>query len=155
MVFEKISLDNLTVVGISVRTTNANGQAQKDISTLWESFFSNNIIASIPNKISDDIYCLYTDYESDYQGAYTTVLGCVVSSASDISVTEWTIKEIPTGKYYKYVSQGKLPECVGATWMQIWESSDIDRKYSVDFDVYGKESHDPDNAIVNTYLSIK
>lgn len=152
---EVVTLDKFTVVGISVRTTNQNHKSQGDIAKLWEIFFRNEAIQSIPNKISNDIYCIYTDYESDYTGEYTTIIGYKVSSLENIPTNlGFTIKEFPESKYYKYISEGELPYAVGKTWTHIWQS-DIDRRYLADFDVYGDEAKDPKNAKITTFLSIK
>lgn len=150
---EEITLDKFTVVGIAVRTTNQDYKSQKDISDLWDMFFSRNIIGMIPDKISNDIYCIYTDYESDFTGEYTTILGCRVSGTDKVSM-DLTIKEIPASKYYKYISEGELPYAVGKTWAHIWKSN-IDRAYLADFDIYGEEAKDPSNAKITTFLSIK
>jgi predicted transcriptional regulator YdeE len=155
MRYEEITLSKFTIVGMSVRTTNQNHQSQQDIATLWEAFFRNAAIHKIPNKISDDIYCVYTDYESDYTGEYTTLIGYKVSEASDIPAgLNLTVKEFPESKYYKYISEGELPYAVGKTWAYIWQSN-IDRRYLADFDVYGEEAKDPKNAKITTFLSIK
>ncbi|WP_029904612.1 GyrI-like domain-containing protein [Prevotella sp. 10(H)] len=155
MKYEEVTLDKFTVVGISVRTTNQNHQSQDDIVKLWQAFFRNGIIQSLPNKVSDDIYCIYTDYESDYTGEYTTVIGYKVTDAESIPTNlSLTIKQIPESKYYKYISEGELPYAVGRTWAHIWQS-DIDRRYLADFDVYGEDAKDPANARITTFLSIK
>ena len=151
--YEKVTLDKFTVVGISIRTTNQNNQSQKDISELWGRFIVENVIESIHNKISGEIYCIYTDYESDFMGEYTTILGCMVSDVDNIP-EGLIVKEIPACDYYKFTSEGKLPEAVGETWGFIWQS-DFDRKYIADFEIYGAAAQNPDNAIVTTYLSIK
>jgi 2-(1,2-epoxy-1,2-dihydrophenyl)acetyl-CoA isomerase len=44
---------------------NEGGQSGKHIGQLWEHFFKENIRAQIPDKIGNDIYCVYTDYERD------------------------------------------------------------------------------------------
>ncbi|MBK5722876.1 AraC family transcriptional regulator [Dysgonomonas sp. Marseille-P4677] len=156
MKYEEIILDKFTVVGISVRTTNQNHQSQGDIAKLWETFIRNGYIQqSLPNKISNDIYCIYTDYESDYTGEYTTLIGYKVSTLEGIpSNLSLAIKEFPQAKYNKYISEGELPYVVGKTWAHIWKS-DIDRAYKADFDVYGEDAKDPSNAKIATYLSIK
>ena len=63
------------VVGISVRTSNENQQAAKDIPALWQRFMSENIADKIPNKSSNKVYAVYTDYESDHTKPYTTIIG--------------------------------------------------------------------------------
>lgn len=155
MNYKEIDLDEFIVVGISVRTSNAKGQAMLDIGNLWSRFYSEQIIAAIPNKISDDIFCIYTDYESDYTGEYTTFLGCKVSSAETLP-QDLTKKVIATSSYRRYESKGKIPECVGETWTNIWkENKNIPRAYSSDFNVYEGDMTDMENALVRTFLAIK
>ncbi len=157
MKHEEVALDKFYVVGISVRTTNQNHQSQGgDIAKLWEIFFRNGYLQQmLANKVSDDIFCIYTDYESDYTGKYTTIIGYKVSGIEGIPTNlSLTIKEIPESKYYKYISEGELPYAVGKTWAHIWQSN-IDRHYAADFDVYGAESRDPKNTKITTFLSIK
>lgn len=152
---EEVVLETFTIVGISVRTTNQNHKSQEDIAKLWESFFLNGVVQTIPNKVSNDIYCIYTDYESDYTGKYTTIIGYKVSSIEGIPTNKnLIIKDFPECKYYKYISEGELPYAVGKTWAHIWQS-DIDRAYIADFDIYGDEAKDPKNARITTFLSIK
>ena len=61
----KTQLEPFKIIGISVRTTNENGQAMKDIPFLWNKFFEENIKDKIPNRLTDDLYCVYTHYEKD------------------------------------------------------------------------------------------
>jgi predicted transcriptional regulator YdeE len=152
MLLETTYLENFYIIGIAVRTTNQNGQAQADIGELWGRFFRQNVISQTPDKISKDLYCVYTNYESDFQGPYTTVLGCRVVSLQNIP-DELTGLTIPAATYQVYMSQGKLPDCVGETWHYIWQNAQ-NRKYIADFDVYGPEAQNPEAAIVKTYVSI-
>ncbi len=122
MEYEKITLEGFSLVGISVRTTNKSGQSQLDIDKLWRKFIENNIVDSIPFKISEDIYCIYTDYESDFSGEYTAIIGCKVSNTND-TTDEFVYIDIPTCNYYKFTSIGKIPEAVGKTWEHIWQSA--------------------------------
>lgn len=155
MKHEEVILEAFSVVGMSVRTTNQNHQSQNDIPKLWEAFLINSYLQELlPNKSTEDIYCVYTDYESDYTGSYTTIIGYKVTSIEKIPTNlGLTIKEIPSSVYYKYVSEGELPSVVGDTWTHIWQSN-IDRRYTADFDVYGEEVKNPANAKISTYLSI-
>jgi predicted transcriptional regulator YdeE len=146
-------LPQFNIIGISVRTTNAGGQSQKDIGDLFTKFMIENTIAKIPGRLSDETYCMYTDYESDFQGPYTCILGCKVKSLDSIPAG-MIGKAIPATKYNVYTSAGKLPDCVMNTWIGIWKSAP-DRKYSADFDVYGAKAKNPANAEVETYVSVK
>ena len=153
MLFDTVSLDAFDVVGISVRTSNQDGQSKKHISQLWQQFYGRNIMSAISDRESNDIYCIYTGYESDAMGPYTCMVGCKVdrSSATPEGLHRLTI---PGGKYQRYISTGKIPEAVLNTWLEIWQSG-VNRKYGVDFDVYGQEAQDHAHGRVETFLSVK
>ena len=152
MKYELIELDEFKIIGKSVRTINWGSKSLNDMGELWNNFLNNNLIEKIPNKLSDDIYCLYTDYESDYKSYYTAILGCKVISLN--SIPEGFIgRTIPTLTYNKIPSIGKIPESIFKSWQEIWQS-DIKRKYIADFEVYGESSKDLTNAKVEIYLSI-
>jgi predicted transcriptional regulator YdeE len=147
-----VTLDAFYVIGISVRTTNMYNKALKDIGDLFGKFAGQNIMEKIPNKISEDIYCVYTDYESDFNGPYTTIVGCKVSSLIDIP-TGLIGKTIAESKYEVYKSTGKLSISLAKTWEGIW-STDLNRRYSADFDIYAEKARDYENGEVDTYVAI-
>ncbi|MBS1531810.1 MAG: effector binding domain-containing protein [Bacteroidetes bacterium] len=124
--------DSFFVAGIAVRTTNQDGKARKDIGDLWATFMSESIQAKIPAKYSDDVYCVYTDYETDHTGWYTAVLGCRVTEAGHNGMF---VALIPSGDYRQYEPASQLPESVGEAWMQIWKESEC-RAYVADYDLY-------------------
>ena len=68
------------IIGISVRTTNQNGQAASDIGSLWKNFLPQGIAQKIFAKLSEEIFSVYLNYEHDYTKPYDTILGCKVSS---------------------------------------------------------------------------
>lgn len=152
MTTQPTSLGPLQIAGISVRTTNQDGQSQADIGGLWQRFFSEDIASKLASKVSQDLYCIYTDYESDHTGAYTTVLGFLVEPGIQLP-NGLSLITIPEGAYRCYTSEGKLPECVLATWQHIWQTA-TDRRFVADFDVYGPEAQDSNNARVQTFLSV-
>jgi len=125
--------DSFFVTGIAVRTTNQDGKARADIGNLWAAFRSENIQAKIPAKYSGDVYCVYTDYETDHTGWYTAVLGCRVTEAGHNGMF---VALVPSGSYRQYEPESTHPDSVGKAWMQVWEESK-DRSYVADYDVYG------------------
>lgn len=141
------------LIGISIRTTNENQQAAQDIPALWQRFMENNMASEIPHKLSDELYCVYTEYEKDYTRPYTTVLGCKVSSLDQIpeGMSGW---QIPESDYQIFRASGKQDEpFVLNEWMRIWDS-EIKRRYTADFEIYGAEAHHPEQAKVDIYISI-
>ena len=148
-----IKIETRQIIGIAVRTTNENGQSANDIPALWNTFMTNNIISQIPNKISEDLYCIYTDYELDYTKPYTTILGCQVSALTDVpeGLTGITIK---ADTYKPFLAKGNMSDnIVFKEWEKIW-SADIVRSYHADFEVYGPKAQNLENAEVEIYVSV-
>lgn len=149
-----LTIDKFDVIGISVRTTNENGQAFKDIPALWNKFMSEGFQEKIPNKVSDSIYCLYTDYEKDHTRPYTTVLGCRVKNLD--TIPEGMVgRTFEKGTYSEQAVKGNILQgMIADAWVRIW-NSDLQRRFSVDFEVYGEKAKNPEDAEVNIFISIK
>ena len=139
------------VAGISVRTIN-NGQAGKDIKALWDRFFGDDIYGKIENKVSYDIYNVYTDYETDHTGYYTAILGCKVSTLEGLK-EGFTGIIIPADNYKVHSLDGKCPHNVLDAWAEIWNSG-VNRKYTVDYDIYIPNPKSFEDSEVKIYLSV-
>jgi predicted transcriptional regulator YdeE len=147
-------LHSFYILGISVQTSNANNQALTDIGALWQKFMGENIAAKIPNKIDEAVYSVYCRYESDYTGAYTTLLGCKVNSIENIPEGLEYI-EIASGNYEQFIAKGNLQEgVVYKTWVNIWNTN-LPRAYTTDFEIYSERSADPSNASVDIFIALK
>jgi predicted transcriptional regulator YdeE len=143
------------IIGISIRTTNANGQSGQDLGKLWEQFFTENIIEKIPNKISNNILAIYTDYKSDYTGEYTTIIGVPVSTLDEIP-SGLIGREFEADNFQKIVAKGEMPQSVANAWIDIWQrDKELDRKYSYDFEVYGEKSNNGENSEVEIFIAVK
>jgi len=143
------------VIGISIRTTNANNQSQQDLGQLWGQFFAGNIIEKIPNKISSHILAIYTDYESDYTGEYTTIIGVPVSTLSEVP-SGLIGREFEAENFQKFIAKGEMQSAVVNTWIDIWQrDKELNRKYSYDFEVYGDKSNNGDNSEVEIFIATR
>lgn len=142
------------IIGIAIRTKNKDNQAQKDLGKLWTQFFEEKIAEKIPNKISTEIFAIYTDYKSDHTEEYTALIGMPVSSLEEIP--DGLIgREFEPEKFEIVTARGEMPKAVATTWAQIWQNDDnLDRKYSYDFEVYGEKSQQEENSEVDIYISI-
>ncbi|MDF2433522.1 MAG: hypothetical protein JWP44_3153 [Mucilaginibacter sp.] len=150
---EVIQQDQFFITGISVRTTNQNGQSQNDIGALWTRFMNDDLLKKIAARIADDIYCVYTDYETDHTGFYTAVLGCKVKAMND-TPDGFIGVAIPAGKYQVYTLAGKFPDNVANAWKQIW-NSEVDRAYTADFDLYSSGAKSFEETEVQIFLAVK
>lgn len=148
------TIDTFHIMGISVRTSNENGQAATDIPALWDRFFKEAIPSKIQNRLSEEIYCLYTDYEKDHTKPYTTVLGYKVKDLDTVP-EGLTGATVPGKTFEVFTATGKLTEgIVFNEWMQIWNTG-LNRTYSGDFEVYGQPSQNPEQAEVDIYIALQ
>jgi predicted transcriptional regulator YdeE len=134
MNYETEHLSMFFIAGVAVRTINKDGRADQDIGNLWQTFTQNNMAEKLEDREGEELYCVYTDYESDHNDYYTAILGCKVSSIEYLP-EGFTGKAIPGGKYRVFTPTGKFPANIKAAWEYIWQA-DINRTYTADFDVY-------------------
>ncbi len=147
-------IQKFNVIGISVRTTNENGQAGQDIPTLWNKFMTEGIAEQIPNKTDHSIYCIYTEYEKDHTKPYTTILGCKVESLETIP-SGMMGKTFEEAIYTKHIAKGNILQgIVFNEWTKIWNSA-LDRTFTADFEVYGEKAKDTENAEVEIFIAVK
>ena len=148
------NIEKFKIVGIEIKTSNLNGRGIQDIGKLWAEFFAKNISSQIENKISDEIYAIYTDYESDYTGEYTCIIGMKVNAIDNIP-KRLIGRKFAGGNYQKFIAKGQLPNAVASTWNEIWsKDNELDRKYSADFEVYGKNSQLGESSEVEIFIAI-
>jgi predicted transcriptional regulator YdeE len=146
-------IESFSIIGIKIRTTNENNEAENDIPALWGKFLGEGIMQKIPNKVEDTVYLLYTDYETDYTGVYTTIIGSKVSSLDN--VPEGMVgKTIEAGNYVKFTAKGNIMEgVVQEKWKEIWNTN-LDRAYTCDFDVYGDKAKNVEDGEVDIFVSV-
>lgn len=150
---EKVKVEAITLIGIKLpgKTFNANGQSSIDCGNLWARFSKENVHKSITGKISDDVYAVYHDYEGDHTQPFGYFIGCKVD-AGTIPTEGLDKLTIPAGEYSRRTAKGKIPECIANAWQEIWRSK-LTRSYNFNFEVYGEQSKDWNNATVCIYLS--
>ncbi|MDN3587977.1 GyrI-like domain-containing protein [Pedobacter aquatilis] len=148
-------MKNFKIIGISVKTTNQNNQAATDLGQLWGKFYNEQIFNKIPNKESDDVYAIYNNYESDYTGKYTAIIGQRVTSIDDIP--EGMVgKEINNETLKKYIAKGEMPNAVVEIWKEIWNAdANLNRTYIADFEVYDAKSQQGEDSEVEIYIGIR
>jgi predicted transcriptional regulator YdeE len=130
----------ITISGISIRTSNA--KAFEEIPLLWKTFFGKQMLPTIPDKINDDIYAVYMEYDKVPQSAddiyslgYTFIIGAAVSRTDRLpSTLVSTI--IPVAKRAVFPIEPGKPDLVGAEWQKIWQMQELQRAFEPDFEHY-------------------
>lgn len=151
---ETVKIEPFKLIGIEVRTTNENNQAATDIAALWQRFMRENIAATIPNKVDDTVYSVYTEYEGDHTQPYTAILGCKVENLPE--VPEGLVgKSFDGGHYVKTSARGNLMQgLIVNHWSKIW-AMELDRAFTADFEAFGKKAQNPTDAEVDFYVAVK
>src|SRR5665213_1682777 len=150
---ETTKITEFKLIGLKLdkKTANEAGQSNIDCGSLWQKFETEGFIEQIPNKLSDEIYAVYFDYEGDYTKPFSYFIGCKVKPGT-FTPDGMASLMIPEDDYTKLIAKGKMPDCVANSWKEIW-SSKIDRAYKYDFEIYDERSKDWGNAEVKIFVS--
>lgn len=125
-------VDSFTVTGLTVRTKNSDefNPEKAKLPNLWQQFYSSNHIHNTT------VYGVYSDYESDANGAYNLTAG-TSNSNQDI---ELNAVKITSGNYLVFQNKGPMPQAIIETWMHIWDYFTIkgspQRCFLTDFEEY-------------------
>ena len=151
---QKVKIEPFKLIGISIQTSNENGQSAQDIADLWGRFRSEGVAEKIPNKMDRTVFSLYTNYQGDHTKPYDTIIGCKVSSL-DVIPEGMIGKSFNGGSYGKFISKGNLMEvAIYNTWVEIHQNP-IDRSFDADFEIYGEKAMNPMDAEVEIFVGLK
>ncbi|NYF81354.1 GyrI-like domain-containing protein [Granulicella arctica] len=132
MSYEILEERAFTVAGIFARVSNATPEL---IGDLWRRFLTMGGAQAIEGRRNDSVYCIYCEYEGDFNAPYTVVIGCAVDG--DVRVAKGMKKvQIAAGRFAVLRATGELPMGVFEAWSEAW-ATPLDRLYDADFDRYG------------------
>jgi predicted transcriptional regulator YdeE len=130
---------SINIIGVEIRTTNDNGIAFKDIPLHWQKFFEESILDQIPNKVSPDVYGIYTNFKNEginNEGTYSFIIGAQVKTL-DHKPTQFVSTVIPKSKYQIFPVKAGHPEKVGEKWQEIWGLTfEQTRTFKTEFELY-------------------
>ena len=148
-------------IGLEIRTNNKiDTSGQGYIPKIWEKFFKENLCKVINNKVSENIYAFYSNYENNHNGNYDYFLGYEISNPKAYQLFENLIlKQLELGKYTIIsVAQGTMPDNLIAAWNKIWNMTPFElggkRAFKTDFEVYVCDSKNPKQYIIDIYLGL-
>ena len=157
-----IHLPEIKLLGITARTSNAAemNPATAKIGPIMQQYMQNGIAQGTPNrKKPGTTFCVYTDYESDFTGAYTYFIGEEVTAFDNLPESlERHI--IPAQIYKKFTTEpGPMPDVVIKAWQEIWqmptEKLGGKRSYRSDFEMYDERAADYHKAVLAIYIGIE
>ncbi len=149
MAYEIVNFPHKRIAGLCARTSNGAPDMGEKIGGIWRQLFSGTL-QSIPGRVGQATYGLYTNYEKDVNGAYDVIAGCeALPGPLPQGLVE---KDIPAGKYAKFSYTVNIQEGVGHCWNEIW-STPLNRAYTVDFEEYLPNASQ-ETAPLNIYIAL-
>ncbi|MBF4258362.1 MULTISPECIES: GyrI-like domain-containing protein [Vibrio] len=141
-------MNGFEVTGFVIRTTNADevNSSTAKIGNLWAKFYTN---AAPKLDEKSKVYGLYTNYESDFTGAFD-VIACSDTLSPEILPDSVKVN-VTSGKYVTFAASGEMPQAVIDLWGEVWnyfssENCPHERAYTTDFEHY-KSAHEVEISI--------
>ncbi len=143
------------IIGRAERTTNLleSDPMTARIPATWETFIQDDLTAIIPHQINPGVLlAIYAEYEGDYTGEYTHIIGAEVSQLSDIPLGMVGLTLAPA-HYLVFRASGQMPAAVFQAWQAVWDyfaqPSVYQRAYTADYEHYG------DTTGVSIYVAVR
>src|SRR5664279_1466913 len=110
-----IGKEDICLVGLALnkKTFNANGQSAIDCGSLWQEFERRNIAAQVINRMGDEVFAVYYDYEGDHTKPYAYFIGCRIQPRALVPEGLDSLR-IPPADYRIVTAKGKIPDCIAA-----------------------------------------
>lgn len=158
-----VKLPEKKLVGITARTNNKHlfeaDPSTNIVAATVKKYFENGLAETIhARKAPGTTFCVYTNYESDFNGDYTYFIGEEVTSLDNIPANLETLI-IPKQEYAKFTNQpGPMPAVCIDMWQKIWKMDQAslggERNYKADFEVYDERSRDHSHVTLDIFIGI-
>lgn len=152
MNYKTVNLPEMKIAGLSARTSNLDPEMGQIIGSLWNGFFAQGGPQSVPGCIGEQVYGLYSDYESDFRAQYDITVGCRVQGTDKLP-QHMAVKSVPAGKYAVFSVKSDDMAAVARAWQEIW-GMELNRSYTGDFEQYNN-SPDGKTREVSIYIALK
>jgi len=124
------------VAGIELRTSNI--EAAQTIPPHWQRFQQEGVLERLPNKLSGEVYAVYTHFENQglsNEGTYSLVLGAKVRP-SDPVPAGMTRVEVPAGPKMVFPVEAGRFDLVGQVWQSIWNFHEREKTFIAEYERY-------------------
>jgi predicted transcriptional regulator YdeE len=124
------------VVGLELRTTNQ--LAAQTIPAFWGRFMATGVLAKLPNKLSNDVWAVYTHFEHagvSNEGLYSLIIGAEVRAGSDVPAG-LARAVLPASHRAVFDAQTCHPDSVAGVWQTIWARHDLKKTFIADAEHY-------------------
>lgn len=122
------------IIGLELRTSN--DVAFETIPAHWQRFMGEQTLGRIPNRVSDNVYAVYTNYQNpgiNNQGMYSCILGAAITTKEQIPDGLVAVP-LPASSYQ--VVPVERADRVGQAWQDIWQQDTSQRTFIADSECY-------------------
>ncbi len=148
----RILEERFWIGGLSAKTDCDPNALSSSLGHLWQQFNVQNIVGQLPERIGNQIYCVYTDYCDEDPIPNNIILGGRVGSPEDVPKHLSTV-EVPAGTYAVIHAEGHLPFATRDAWESI-DGESMDRSFRTDFEIYDARSLAPGKAEVEICIGL-
>lgn len=124
------------IIGLELRTNNQ--VAAQTIPVFWGRFMAEGILQRLPDKVSDDVWAVYTHFENagvNNEGLYSLIIGAEVPANSEVP-TGLVRTVLPASWRAVFEAQTGRPESVADVWPLIWARQDLKKTFIADAERY-------------------
>jgi predicted transcriptional regulator YdeE len=124
------------VIGLELRTSNQ--VAAQSIPAFWECFMAQGVLQRLPNKMSDDIWAVYTHFEQagvNNEGLYSLIIGAQMPVDSEVPAG-LVRAVLPASHKAVFEAQTGRPDSVPDVWQTIWANHDLKKTFIADAERY-------------------
>ncbi|MFC0190173.1 AraC family transcriptional regulator [Fictibacillus aquaticus] len=151
-----------SIMGYELRTSNTDGQNNRDIPAFWQDYIVNRKGAAIPNPIDSSTefgMCVDNDPETS---EFTYLIGMEVAEGST-APEGMTYRRFPEAEYAVFTtpkaSESEFVPSIQNTWNYIFtkwfQNSGYEHSGSVEFELYDTRCHGSENKQIDIYLPVK
>ena len=131
------------IIGIEARMSNE--VAFEEIPVIWQKFYQEALLEQIPQKVSGEVFALYTNFENEGQnntGLYSFILGAQVKNFDNVP-PQFVSAVIPPARRLVFNVETNHPEKVASKWQEIWTHNEYKKTFICEYERY-KESGEID-----------
>ncbi|MER2565210.1 MAG: effector binding domain-containing protein [Myxococcaceae bacterium] len=128
------TFDAFHLAGYATRITPE--KAAEQLAQAWHHLMTHPLSIS-PPEADPHLYAAYTQYDSDFRGPYTFVLG--VRAAPSTRIAGLELVSVPRGPFESFTAEGVPQQTLWKTWSEVWQrwpAGAEGRRYAVDFERY-------------------
>ena len=154
-----VEKETMHFIGLTAKTNMAMEDSLGIISQLWGKAMQQGIMMVIPNKVSNNMYGLYYNYDFGEAQSFTVMVACQVSSLDSIP-NGMAGYSIPASRFAVFTTpKGNMIQVVKDGWKHIWEKWMAENpglwSNTCDLEEYDETAMDMEAAVVKIYVALK